>query len=62
MENRVRHYDWCYVSGRVNVLEFNLLNATFYERLLSSDDLGNVVANLSNTPLKDYFTHVKHLY
>ncbi|MEK6558992.1 MAG: V-type ATPase subunit, partial [Planctomycetota bacterium] len=62
MENSVRHYDWCYVSGRVNVLEFNLLNATFYERLLSSDDLGNVVANLSNTPLKDYFTHVKHLY
>ncbi|MEK6635117.1 MAG: V-type ATPase subunit [Planctomycetota bacterium] len=60
--NSVHHYDWCYVSGRVNVLECNLLNTTFYERLLSSDDLGNVVAYLSNTPLKDYFTHVKHLY
>ncbi len=62
MENSVRHYDWCYVSGRVNILECNLLSSNFFERLLSTDDFKDVLANLNNTPLKAYFTHVKHLY
>src|SRR5574341_2615275 len=62
MENRVRHYDWCYVSGRVNVLECSLLSSNFFERLLSTDDFKYVLINLNNTPLKAYFTHVKHLF
>src|SRR3989304_4845218 len=62
MENSVRHYDWCYVSGRVNILECSLLSSDFFERLLSTDDFKDVLANLNNTPLKAYFTHVKHLY
>ena len=62
MENSVRHYDWCYVSGRVNILECSLLSSNFFERLLSADDFKDVLANLNNTPLKAYFTHVKHLY
>ncbi|MEK7788852.1 MAG: V-type ATPase subunit, partial [Planctomycetota bacterium] len=62
MENNVRHYDWCYVSGRVNVLECSLLSSNFFERLLSTDDFKDVLANLNNTPLKAYFTHAKHLY
>ena len=62
MENSVRHYDWCYVSGRVNVLECSLLSSNFFERLLSADDFKDVLANLNNTPLKAYFTHAKHLY
>jgi len=62
MGNNVRHYDWCYVSGRVNVLECSLLSSNFFERLLSADDFKDVLANLNNTPLKAYFTHVKHLY
>ena len=62
MENSVRHYDWCYVSGRVNILECSLLSSNFFERLLSTDDFKDVLANLNNTPLKAYFTHVKHLY
>ena len=62
MENSVRHYDWCYVSGRVNVLECSLLSSNFFERLLSADDFKDVLSNLNNTPLKAYFTHVKHLY
>src|SRR3990167_8932191 len=62
MENSVCHYDWCYVSGRVNVMECSLLSSNFFERLLSTDDFKDVLANLNNTPLKAYFTHVKHLY
>ncbi len=58
----MRHYDWCYVSGRVNVLECSLLNSNFFERLLSTADFKDVLANMNNTPLKAYFTHVKHLY
>jgi len=58
----VRHYDWCYVSGRVNVLECSLLSSNFFERLLSTADFKDVLANMNNTPLKAYFTHVKHLY
>ena len=62
MENSVCHYDWCYVSGRVNVLECSLLSSNFFERLLSIDDFKEVLASLSYTPLKTYFAHVKHLY
>jgi len=62
MGNSVRHYDWCYVSGRVNILECSLLTQIFFEKLLSCDDFKDVLANMSNTTLKDYFTHVKHLY
>ena len=62
MENSVRHYDWCYISGRVNILECSLLSSNFFERLLSTDDFEDVLANMNNTPLKAYFTHVKHLY
>ncbi|MDE2216083.1 MAG: V-type ATPase subunit [Planctomycetota bacterium] len=62
MENSVCHYDWCYVSGRVNVLECNLLGVNFFEKLLSSDDFKDMLMNLSGTPLKAYFPHVKHLY
>src|SRR3990167_5125618 len=62
MENSVRHYDSCYVSGRVNVLECSLLNQKFFETLLSFDDFKDVLTNLNNTHLKAYFTHAKHLY
>ena len=62
MENSVRHYDWCYISGRVNILECSLLSSNFFERLLSTDDFKDVLANMNNTPLKAYFTRVKHLY
>lgn len=58
----MRHYDWCYVSGRVNVLECSLLSSNFFERLLSTDDFKDVLANLNDTPLKAPFTHAKHLY
>jgi V/A-type H+/Na+-transporting ATPase subunit C len=62
MGNNVRHYDWCYISGRVNILECSLLSSNFFERLLSTDDFEDVTASLNNTPLKAYFTHAKHLY
>ena len=62
MENNVRHYDWCYVSGRVNVLECSLLSSNFFERLLSTNDFKDILTLLNNTPLKTSFSHVKHLY
>jgi len=62
MGNSVCHYDWCYVSGRVNILECGLLSSNFFERLLSTNDFEDVLASLNNTPLKAYFTHAKHLY
>lgn len=58
----MRHYDWCYVSGRVNVLECSLLSSNFFERLLSTDDFKDILTLLNNTPLKTSFSHVKHLY
>lgn len=62
MENSVRHYDWCYISGRVNILECSLLSSNFFERLLSTDDFKDILTLLNNTPLKTSFSHVKHLY
>lgn len=50
------------MSGRINIQECYLLNINFFEKLLSSNDLNDVLTNLNNTPLKAYFTHVKHLY
>ncbi len=62
MENSVRRYDWCYISGRVNFLECSLLSSNFFERLLSTNDFKDILTLLNNTPLKAYFGHVKHLY
>ena len=62
MENTGNPYDWCYLSGRVNVFECFLLNANFFERLLSCQDFHDVLASLNATPLKERFTHVRHLY
>ncbi len=62
MGNGALHHEWCYVSGLVNVLECKLLNTIFFDRLLSSNVLGDMLINLNNTTLKTYFTHVKHLY
>jgi len=62
MGNSVRHYDWCYVSGRVNILECSLLSSNFFERLLTTVDFKDVLTLLNNTPLKTSFSHVKHLY
>ena len=58
----MRQYDWCYVSGRVNILECSLLSSNFFERLLSTDDFKDILTLLNNTPLKTAFSHVKHLY
>lgn len=61
MANGSYHHEWCYLSGRVNILECNLLSMNIFEKLLSSNNLNDVLTNLSNTPLKAYFTDEKHL-
>ncbi|GAN34918.1 MULTISPECIES: V0D/AC39 family V-type ATPase subunit [Candidatus Brocadia] len=62
MPNGTYHHEWCYLSGRVNILECSLLSMNFFEKLLSSNNLNDVLTNLNNTPLKAYFTDSKHLY
>ncbi|NUO07670.1 MAG: V-type ATPase subunit [Candidatus Brocadia sp.] len=62
MKKETSQNNWCYLSGRINVLECNLLTQNFFERLLSGNDLTEVLSILNNTTLKTYFTHVKHLY
>jgi len=62
MRNDIYNHTWCYLSGRVNILECYLLNQKFFERLVLSEKLDDVLINLNNTPLKSYFTQVKHLY
>lgn len=61
MVNDVYH-EWCYISGRINILECYLLSMKFFEKILSSNNLNDVLTHLNNTPLKAYFTDAKHLY
>lgn len=61
MANGAYHHEWCYLSGRVNILECYLLKINFFEKLLSSNNLYTLLTDLNNTPLKAYFTHAKHL-
>ncbi|MEP9412035.1 MAG: V-type ATPase subunit [Candidatus Brocadia sp.] len=62
MANSIYHYEWCYLSGRINIQECHLLNTEFFEKLLSGNNLQYILTNLNNTPLRDYFTEITHLY
>ncbi|MFN3531769.1 MAG: V-type ATPase subunit [Candidatus Brocadia sp.] len=62
MADRIYHHEWCYLSGRINIQECYLLKINFFEKLLSSNNLNDVLTHLNNTPLKAHFTDVKHLY
>lgn len=53
---------WCYVSGEVCVLESFLLRRDFFERLINLEKHEELFLGLSDSPLKDYFTHIEHLY
>jgi len=50
--------DWCYVSGRVAVLEGQLLREDFFQRLVSHESLEDVLLQLSETRYKDIFTRI----
>ncbi len=58
----MHRHEWCYLSGWINVLEGYLLTMDFFERLLSTGDFKDLLTQITNTPLKAYFTQGKHLY
>lgn len=59
MENS---HKWCYVSGRVNVLESSLVGDDFFMRIIASSTLEEVHRIMGDYPAKAYFTHADSLY
>lgn len=62
LKNRAEGTKWCYISGDVCVLESFLLKRDFFERLINLEKLEDVFLSLSDSPLKDHFTHIERLY
>lgn len=54
--------EWCYISGKVCVLESFLLKRDFFEGLISLEKQEEVFLSISDSPLKDYFIHIERLY
>ncbi len=55
-------YAWCYVSGRVNVLDSSLLEDEFFRRIISSSTLQEIHRVISDSPVKAYFPHAEDLH
>ncbi len=55
-------YDWCYVSGRVNVLDSSLMGDDFFRRIISSNTLQEIHRVISDSPVKAYFPHAEGLH
>ncbi len=53
--------EWCYVSGRVSVLESRLLPRRFFARLLACEGGDDLFHALLDSPLRDYFAHQEDL-
>ena len=58
----VNSYDWCYVSGRVNVLDSSLMGDEFFRRIIGSNTLAEIHRVVSDSPVKAYFPHAEGLY
>lgn len=48
-------HDWCFVSGKVNVLESSLFTEEYFETLLNSKTVDDTFKYISNSKLKNYF-------
>lgn len=58
-------YAWCYVSGRVNVLDSSLLGDEFFRRIIYSNTtnaIDEIHRVISDSPVKAYFPHAEDLY
>lgn len=55
-------YAWCYVSGRVNVLDSSLLGDDFFRRIISSNTLQEIHRVISDSPVKAYFPHAEDIH
>ncbi len=53
--------EWGYVSGRVNVLETQLLNRSFFEGVLKNRGMADVRSSLGKTPYRATFATDEHV-
>ncbi len=49
-------HDWCFVSGKVNVLESSMFTDEFFEKLLDIETVDDIFKYIVNTKLRGYFT------
>lgn len=62
MRNVSDPHAWCYVSGRVSVLETYLLNKEFFKRLLSCEGVEGLHPFIRESPVGEYFRTIEDLY
>ncbi|MFQ5965249.1 MAG: V-type ATPase subunit [Candidatus Scalinduaceae bacterium] len=55
-------HDWCFVSGKINVLESSLFTHEFYERLLDIKTVDDVFKYIANSKLRGYFRDEESIY
>ncbi|MDO8136094.1 MAG: V-type ATPase subunit [Candidatus Brocadiales bacterium] len=53
---------WCFISGKVSVLENNLLRKDFFHRLLASEKPEDLLVCLRESPLREHFNTIQDLY
>ncbi|MFQ5714801.1 MAG: V-type ATPase subunit [Candidatus Scalinduaceae bacterium] len=55
-------HDWCFVSGKVNVLESSLFTQQYFEKLMEMNTVDDIFKYIINSKLKDYFTSKENIY
>lgn len=53
---------WCFISGKVSVLENHLLRKDFFHRLLATDKPEDLLICLRESPLREHFNTIQDLY
>lgn len=56
------NHEWCYVSGRVNVLGSSLLEEDFFRRIITCETPEEIYRIMSDSPARGYFTQTNNLY
>lgn len=49
-------HDWCFVSGKISVLESQMINYTHFEKLTYIKTIKDLYKHIENTKLKNYFS------
>ncbi len=55
-------HDWCFVSGKINVLESSMFTYEYFEKLLNLKKVDDLLKYIANSKLKDYFTSKENIY
>ncbi len=56
-EKSIDYSKWCYISGRLSVMETRFLDRSFFESLAKCLSFGDVQSMLSKTVYRTYFTY-----